>query len=105
MIRPNFTDISWDNSDLRVKGQSDRDEVSHILGIVVTLSQKHSPKDTTISAPVIVADIPPSGDWNVVIDPATGFVDGPVAALGMETHDNGTLITWADALEIPKPKP
>ena len=27
MIRPNFTDISWDGSDLRVKGQSDPGEV------------------------------------------------------------------------------
>ena len=103
MLRPNFTDISRDGTALRVKGQSDPGEVSHILGIVVTLSQKHTRKDTTISAPVIVADIPSSGDWNVVIDPTDGFIDGPVAALGMETHDNGTIVTWADALAIPKP--
>ena len=59
MLRPNFTDISWDGSNLRVKGQSDPGEVSHIRGIVVTLSQKHDRGDSTISRPVIVET--PSG--------------------------------------------
>ena len=36
-----------------------------------------------------------------LIDASDGF-DGPVAALGMETHDNATMVTWADALDIPK---
>jgi hypothetical protein len=101
VLRPNFTDISWDGSDLRVKGQSDPGEVSHILGIVVTLSQKHEEGDPTISRPVIVEKPSGSGDWNTIVA-GDGFAAGPVAALGMETHDNATVITWADALDIPK---
>lgn len=101
MLRPNFTDISWDGSDLRVKGQSDPGEVSHIRGIVITLSQKHDRGAPTISRPVIVEAVPNSGDWNAIVA-ADGFGPGPVAALGMETHDNATMITWADALDIPK---
>ena len=101
MIRPNFTDISWDGSDLRVKGQSDPGEVSHVLGIVVTLSQKHGNGDPTISRPVLVERRSGSGDWNTIVT-GDGFEPGPVAALGMETHDNATVITWADALDIPK---
>jgi len=102
VLRPNFTDISWDGTDLRVKGQSDPGEVSHIRGIVVTLSQKHGRGDSTISRPVIVEKPSGSGDWNTIVE-GDGFESGPVAALGMETHDNATVITWADALDIPKP--
>ena len=102
MLRPNFTAISWEESgDLTVKGQSDPTEVSHIRGIVITLSQTHGGRAATISKPVIVETIPNSGDWNAIVA-ADGFAAGPVAALGMETHDNATVITWADALDIPK---
>jgi hypothetical protein len=102
VLRPNFTAISWEESgDLRVKGRSDPDEVSHIRGIVITLSQKHDRGAPTISRPVIVETVPNSGDWNAIVA-GDGFDAGPVAALGMETHDNATLITWADALDIPK---
>ena len=67
VIRPNFTDVSWDGSDLRIKGQSDPGEVSHIRGIVVTLSQKHDGGDPTISRPVIVEKPSGSGDWTTIV--------------------------------------
>jgi hypothetical protein len=102
VLRPNFTDIVRDASDLKVRGKSLPGDVRNISGIVVTLSQKHGRDDATTSPPVVTQPSG-SGDWNVLV-PGDGFEDGPVAALGIETRTNGTMVMWTDVVEIPAPK-